>query len=210
MPVTGAAPGQDSQDSRHSDGITAVILAGGRGSRFGGQDKGLQLLAGRPLVAHVLERIAPQVDEVLINANRNLDAYRRFGPRVIADATEGFPGPLAGLQRALDESIRPWVVTAPCDVPFLPRDLVARLLQANMANDTDIAVATTGGRTQPVFSLCARSLLPSLNAFLAAGGRKVDAWHASLRATHVPFDDDPSAFENINTAADLARIAARP
>ncbi len=184
--------------------ITGVILAGGQGRRMGGVDKGLQLLRGRPMVTWVLERFAPQVAEVLVNANQNLDAYAAFGHRVIPDAIGGFAGPLAGLHRGLTEAAHDLVVTAPCDSPFLPLDLVARLQAALEAQRADLAVAKTGDQPHPVFSLCRKLVLPGLTAFLEGGGRKIDAWYATLPVVEVRFDDQPEAFSNINTAGELA------
>jgi molybdenum cofactor guanylyltransferase len=185
-------------------GITGVVLAGGLGRRMGRVDKGLQLLQGRPLVEWAIERFAPQVDELLINANENVETYGRFGWRVVPDAIAGYAGPLAGLHRALQEATTPLVATVPCDSPFLPVDLVARLGAALQENAAQAAVATAGGRTQSVFCLCRRELLPHLEAFLSGGGRRIDAWYATLRTVHVPFDDG-LAFANINTLGDLSQ-----
>lgn len=183
--------------------VTGIVLAGGLGRRMGGTDKGLQLLAGRPMAAWVLDRLAPQVDEVLINANQNLDRYRSLGSRVLTDAIEGFAGPLAGLERGLDEARHDLVVTVPCDSPFLPLDLVARLHANLHAAGADLAVARTGEQSHPVFCLCKRALHAHLKAFLAAGGRKIDAWYASLAVIEVRFDDQAEAFSNINTVEEL-------
>lgn len=183
--------------------ITGVILAGGQGRRMGGVDKGLRELRGKAMVAWVLERLAPQVDEILINANQNLEAYRRLGYQVIPDEIGGFAGPLAGLQRGLAVASHPLVATVPCDSPFLPRDLVARLRAALDTGQSQLAVAKTGAQPHPVFCLCRRDVLPHLTAFLAAGGRKIDAWYASLSVVEVAFDDEPQAFSNINTADEL-------
>jgi molybdopterin-guanine dinucleotide biosynthesis protein A len=182
-------------------GVTGIVLAGGQGRRMGGVDKGLQLLHGRPLVAHVLERLAPQVDEIVVNANQNLEAYGAFGHRVVADEFSGFAGPLAGLHAGLGAARRPLAVTAPCDSPFLPADLVARLTQALGASD--LAVAKTGEQPHPVFSLVRVGVRAHLQAFLAAGGRKIDAWYATLKVVEVPFDDEADAFRNINTMDEL-------
>jgi molybdopterin-guanine dinucleotide biosynthesis protein A len=184
-------------------GITGLILAGGQGRRMGGVDKGLELLRGRPMIAWVLERIAPQVDELLINANQNLEQYRVFGHRVLADQVEGFAGPLAGLERGLSEARNELVVTAPCDSPFLPSELVARLHAQLTREHADLAVARTGDQPHPVFCLCKRSLHAHLLAYLVSGGRKIDAWYASLAVTEVAFDDQPEAFSNINTREEL-------
>ena len=170
---------------------------------MGGVDKGLRELRGKPMVAWVLERFVPQVDEVLINANQNLEVYALYGHRVIADAIGGYAGPLAGLQRGLREARFPLVATVPCDSPFLPADLVTRLHTALQAQQSQLAVAKTGDQPHPVFCLCRRDLLPHLTQFLAGGGRKIDAWYSTLRVAEVAFDDEPQAFGNINTPDEL-------
>ena len=183
--------------------ITGVILAGGRGTRMGGVDKGLKRLRGRPMVEWVVERFAPQVDEVLINANQNLDAYAAFGYRVIPDDIGGYAGPLAGLHRGMSEAAHDLVATVPCDSPFLPADLVSRLNAALLARQADLAVAKTGDQPHPVFCLCRKSALPGLTAFLGAGGRKIDAWYSRMSVVEVLFDDQAAAFSNINTEDEL-------
>ncbi|WP_035854786.1 molybdenum cofactor guanylyltransferase MobA [Dechloromonas agitata] len=188
--------------------ITGVVLAGGLGRRMGGVDKGLQLLHGRPMAAWVAERLAPQVDELLINANQNAERYAALGHRIIADQVPGFAGPLAGLHAALSAASHPWVATAPCDSPFLPTDLVARLSDALITRNADLAVARTFDQPHPVFCLCKRDLLPHLTAYLASGERKFDRWYATLQAVEVAFDDEAAAFENINTRDELHRFDA--
>ena len=183
--------------------MTGVILAGGRGSRMGGVDKGLKLLHGKPMVGWVIERLAPQVDEILINANQNTDAYGKLGYRVISDEIAGFAGPLAGLERGLALAAHDLVATVPCDSPFLPRDLIARLRSELERVAAELAVAKTGDQPHPVFCLCRRSVLGSLTTFLAGGGRKIDAWYSRLRAVEVLFDDQVAAFSNINTVEEL-------
>jgi molybdopterin-guanine dinucleotide biosynthesis protein A len=183
--------------------ITGVILAGGQGRRMGGVDKGLRLLRGRPMVSWVLERFAPQVNEVLINANQNHATYASLGHRVIPDEIRGFAGPLAGLHRGLTEAAHDVVATAPCDSPFLPRDLVARLSAALHQEKADLAVARTGDQPHPVFCLCRKGVLPGLTEFLAGGGRKIDAWYGALKTVEVFFDDQPEAFSNVNTEDEL-------
>jgi molybdopterin-guanine dinucleotide biosynthesis protein A len=192
-----------------ASGITGVILAGGLGRRMGSVDKGLRPLAGRPMVAWVRDRLVPQVDRILVNANRNLDAYGAFGDRVIPDSITGFAGPLAGLYEGLDQAVTPLVVTVPCDSPLLPLDLVARLreaLERDAADPADLAVARTGDQPHPVFCLARRTLRPDLAAYLAGGGRKIDTWYARLRAVEVRFDDCPDAFSNVNTPEELAAL----
>jgi molybdopterin-guanine dinucleotide biosynthesis protein A len=183
--------------------VTGILLAGGQGRRMGGVDKGLQLLRGKPMAQHVIERFAPQVDELLINANQNIEQYQGLGYRVIPDAIGGFVGPLAGLHRGLSEAAHPLVVTAPCDSPFLPLDLVAKLHAALEQQNAELAVARTGDQPHPVFCLCRKSVLSSLTAFLESGGRKIDWWYAQLKVADVDFVDE-AAFRNINTREELA------
>ncbi|MDH3287630.1 MAG: molybdenum cofactor guanylyltransferase [Betaproteobacteria bacterium] len=193
-----------------TDKITGVILAGGRGQRMGSVDKGLKLLRGKPMVAWVIERFAPQVDELLVNANQNLDRYAQLGHRVIPDAIEGFAGPLAGLERALAEARHELVATVPCDSPHLALDLIERLRGALQRHEADLAVAKTGAQAHPVFCLCRKSVSSSLTEFLAGGGRKIDAWYSRLKVIEVAFDDEPGAFSNVNTKADLEALENEP
>ena len=186
--------------------VTGVVLAGGQGSRMGGIDKGLQAFRGKPMVAHVVERLAPHVDELLVNANRNAQSYASLGHRVIADEIEGFAGPLAGFERGLAHAQGALVVTVPCDSPFLPPDLVARLRAALEGGGAELAVAKTGDQPHPVFSLMRRSVLPSLQRFLGTGQRKIDRWYADLAVVEVAFDDEADAFRNINTREELAGL----
>jgi len=176
---------------------------------MGGVDKGLQPFRGRPMAAHAVERLVPQVDELLINANRNAEAYAQFGHRVIADEIEGFAGPLAGFERGLAHAAGNLVVTAPCDSPFLPLDLVARLRAALEAGGAELAVARTGAQAHPVFCLMRRSVHASLREFLALGERKIDRWYASLQVVEVAFDDEAEAFRNINTREELSSLEPR-
>jgi molybdenum cofactor guanylyltransferase len=184
-------------------GVSGIVLAGGLGRRMGGVDKGLQPLHGKPMIEHVLTRFAPQVDDIVINANQNLDRYQAFGHRVVPDRVGGFAGPLAGLHAGLAAISCPLAVTVPCDSPFLPADLVERLQRELGAND--LAVAKTGDQPHPVFALVRRSVATNLEAFLAGGGRKIDAWYASLKTVEVNFDDEADAFRNINTLEELGR-----
>ena len=188
--------------------VTGIVLAGGQGRRMGNVDKGFVELAGRPLVAHVIARLAPQVATIVVNANRNAERYAEFGYPVVADSVGGYAGPLAGLHAGLAAAKTEFVVTSPCDSPFLPDDLVARLAAAFDARPIDIAVARTFDQPHPVFALARRSLLPHLARFLEGGGRKIDAWYATLPMSEVGFDDEVDAFRNINTPADLAQSAA--
>ncbi|WP_303783654.1 molybdenum cofactor guanylyltransferase MobA [Azovibrio restrictus] len=193
-------------------GITGILLAGGLGRRMGNQDKGLQLMGGKPMAQWVLERLAPQVDTLLINANQNLECYAKLGAPfqapVVTDLIPDFAGPLAGLHAALSRVATPLVLTAPCDAPFLPLDLAARLEKALTAADADLAVAKTFAQPHPVFCLCRRELQPHLETYLARGNRKVELWYSTLKAIQVPFDDEADAFRNINTAAELAQAQA--
>ena len=194
--------------------VTGVILAGGRGSRMGGVDKGLQNFRGMPLALHTLLRLGPQVGEVMINANRNLSAYEAFGAPVWPDGLADYAGPLAGFLVGLEQCTTDYLVTVPCDTPLFPQDLVARLAEALERDDAEIAMAAAREedgqvRSQPVFSLMKRELMESLVRFTHAGGRKIDAWTAQHRTVLVPFDrpgDDPSAFVNANTLVELRRL----
>jgi molybdopterin-guanine dinucleotide biosynthesis protein A len=190
--------------------ITGVVLAGGQGRRMGGVDKGLVELDGRPLVAHVIERLAPQVGALFINANQNLERYERFGAPVVADDVGGFAGPLAGLHAAMSRAVTDYVVTVPCDSPFLPIDLVARLVAGLAENSAQLAVAKTQNQPHPVFALVRRDVREHLARFLADGGRKIDAWYATLAAVEVAFDDEADAFRNINTREELDAAGAQP
>ena len=189
--------------------VTGLVLAGGMGRRMGGVDKGLVLLDGRPLAAHVIERLTPQVGAIVINANQNLERYAALGYPVVSDTIAGFAGPLAGLHAGLSAAGTPFVATSPCDSPFLPLDLVARLAKGLEAASAQLAVAHTFAQPHPVFALVSASVLPHLAAFIAGGGRKIDAWYSTLRVAAVQFDDCEAAFRNINTPDELA-AAARP
>jgi len=186
--------------------ITGLILAGGQGRRMGGVDKGLAALRGRPMVAWVLERLAPQVGEVLINANQNLEQYRGLGYPVVTDEIGGFAGPLAGLQAGMKAAHHALVLMVPCDSPFLPTDLAQRLFSALNADHADLAVAKTGGQPYPVFALARTALLPQLTAFLEGGRRTVYAWYDLIKVVEVAFDDQEQAFTNINTTDELKSI----
>jgi len=183
--------------------VSGIVLAGGKGSRMGGVDKGLQPLRGKPMVAWAIARLKPQVDEIVINANQNLEVYGALGYRVVPDEIGGFAGPLAGLHASLKAAAHPLVVTVPCDSPFLPHDLVSRLNEH--LTGKDLAVAKTGDQPHPVFALVRRSVAANLEAFLSGGGRKIDAWYASLKTVEVNFDDEADAFRNINTPEELGR-----
>jgi molybdopterin-guanine dinucleotide biosynthesis protein A len=184
--------------------VTGIILAGGQGRRMGGVDKGLVELDGKPMVAHVIARLAPQVGAIVINANQNVERYAAFGHPVVSDEVAGFAGPLAGLHAGMSATTTPYVVTSPCDSPFLPLDLVARLGDALQREHAKLAVAYTFDQPHPVFALVDRTVLAHLTDFLGAGGRKIDAWYAALPTAAVRFDDEADAFRNINTREELA------
>ena len=188
------------------DDITGLILAGGRGSRMGGVDKGLQPHLGVPLAMHALLRLSPQVSEVMINANRNLAAYESMGAQVWPDALPDYPGPLAGFLAGLEHCATPYLATVPCDSPRFPEDLVARLAGRLDADGAEVAIAATREdgvlRLQPVFCLMNATVIESLIRFTSSGQRKIDAWTATLRHVAVEFDD-ASAFINANTVAEL-------
>lgn len=201
-----------------SQDITAVILAGGRGARMGGVDKGLQNFKGMPLTLNALMRLSGQVANVLINANRNLSAYESFGADVWPDSITDYAGPLAGFLTGLERCETPYLLTVPCDTPFFPLDLAARLSLALIHNEAEIAMASAPEknkdsiiqvRSQPVFCLMAIELLESLVRFTHGGGRKIDAWTAQHKTVLVPFDkagDDPLAFANANTMPELIAL----
>jgi molybdopterin-guanine dinucleotide biosynthesis protein A len=205
--------------TQNDPGITGLILAGGRGSRMGGTDKGLQNFHGLPLALQTLMRLQLQslpLQEVLINANRNLAAYEALGVPVWPDSIDGFAGPLAGFQTGLERCETPLMLTVPCDTPLFPLDLVERLLQAMDEQDADLAMAAAREadgtvRAQPVFCLIKTELLESLVKFTQGGGRKIDAWTAQHRCAIVPFDlpsDSPHAFANANTLSELQQLEA--
>lgn len=193
-------------DTMNTEQITGLILAGGRGTRMGHVDKGLQNFRGAPMALHVMLRLQPQVGELMINANQNLAPYESFGVPVWPDEMQGHAGPLAGMQTGLIHCTSDYMVTAPCDSPFLPTDLVQRLADSLLDAGADLAVAVTGeGATRqvhPVFCLMKASLLQHLTEYLRDGGRKIDTWYASLNTVEVAFEDE-AAFRNINTMAEL-------
>lgn len=193
--------------------ITGLILAGGRGSRMGGVDKGLQNFRGSPLALHAVMRLGAQVGHLMINANRNLSAYEALEVPVWPDSTPDFAGPLAGMLTGLEHCETAWMATVPCDAPLFPLDMVQRLADAALAHDAEIAMVSAPEhpgeppRAQPVFCLLRMELSESLAAFLQSGGRKIDEWTATRRTVLVPFDDAP-AFRNANTLDELHRLTA--
>ena len=190
-------------------GITGVILAGGEARRMGGGDKGLVELRGKPLVEHALAALSPQVNTVIINANRNRERYAAYGHPVIADSRQGFQGPLAGMLSCIEAAGTEFIVTVPCDSPLLPDDLVARLFRQLSEEQADISVAHNGDRMQPVFTLMPTSLAPSMQAFLDGGGRKIDRWFEQHKLAVTDFSDKPECFRNINNPAELAQMEAQ-
>lgn len=189
--------------------ITGVVLAGGRGSRMGGVDKGLQNHLGLPLALHALLRLQPQVGAAMINANRNLSAYESMGVPVWPDALPEYPGPLAGFLAALEQCETPYLVTVPCDTPNFPLDLVARLAEALQREQAQIAIAATEEsgvlQPQPVFCLMRTDLLESLVRYIHSGQRKIDRWTGAQHGVTVRFDD-AQAFANANTPDELQRL----
>lgn len=188
--------------------ITGAILAGGMGRRMGGVDKGLVEIAGKPMVAWTLDALAPQVGNVLINANRSQEAYAAFGLPIIEDQHSGFQGPLAGLHAVLAAAATPYVAIVPCDTPRLPTDLVARLGAALQHDGSELAVAEAGGRVHTLHGLFRRDLLDDLTRALDRGERKPDAWYATRRWSRVDCNDVAEAFDNINTPEQRDALAA--
>jgi molybdopterin-guanine dinucleotide biosynthesis protein A len=187
--------------------VTAVVLAGGQGRRMDGADKGLLMLNDRPLVEHVIETVSSQVNTLVISANRNLAHYRRFGYPVAADIMRDFQGPLAGLLSAMALAKTAYTLTVPCDAPKPASDLVLRLATALEREGAEIAVAHDGKRLQPAHALVPVSLKGDLRDYLQEGHRKLGAWLKTHRLALADFSDNPSAFANINTQADLDRFA---
>lgn len=178
--------------------VTAIILAGGRGTRMGGADKGLVTYQGTRMIDHVLTRIRPQVDKIILNANRNLNIYQTLGHPVFTDASPHFDGPLAGMQAGLRHAETEWIVSVPCDSPLLPPDLVQRLSAAAVKDKGLMAIARSASGNHPVFCLMHHSLLSSLDTFLDSGQRKVSAWQMQHQPAYVFFEEEP-AFTNINS-----------
>lgn len=176
---------------------------------MGGLDKGLMLFHNKLLITHVITRLSPQVDEIIINANRELEAYKALGYQVRQDEIADFAGPLAGMQLGLKYAASDYLLTAPCDSPLLPLDLADRLHAALLKHNADIAIVSSDGNTHPVFCLCKKSVLPALNDYLKHGGRKVSEWQQSLNHAYVDFSDCAEAFTNLNTQQDLADFEAK-
>lgn len=193
MPVKPPAPDHD---------ITAVILAGGKARRMGGEDKGLIELHGKPLLDYIIAGLRPQAGHILVNANRNLDRYREFGYPVVADVMGDFFGPLVGMATGMQTAETPLILAVPCDSPFVHARLCKTLRHAMEREDAEISVAHDGTRMQPVFALLRCSLLPGLLSYLNEGGRKIDTWYAQHRLALADFSASPDIFLNLNTPAD--------
>jgi len=189
--------------------VTAIILAGGRATRMGGADKGLALLNKKPLVTYVIQRLQSQADEIIINANREINTYKVLGYTVLQDEIADYAGPLAGIQLGLKHASNDYVLTVPCDSPLLPLNLASKLHKALTQHNADCAVAMSSGNTHPVFCLCKKTVLPTLDNYLARGGRKVSEWQKSLNHVYVDFSECDEAFINLNTPEDLSQLAAK-
>ncbi len=191
-----------------SNGITCVILAGGKSCRFGGNDKGLETLAGRAMVEHVIDAIHPQVDAIVINANRNIELYAGYGFPVIQDSFD-YAGPLAGVAAGIEAATTKLILTVPCDGPSLPEDLVSRLKHSLDQNSATVSVAHDGERMQPVFALFRREILQEIYSYLHAGERKLQLWLSRQRLALADFSDQPDAFINVNTPEEKELIEGR-
>ena len=189
--------------------VSGLLLAGGQARRMGGADKGLLMLGGRPLVAWGLQRLAAQVGEVMISANRNHTHYEKLGVPVISDSVSGYAGPLAGMVAGLGKASRGWVLNAPCDSPLLAKDYAARMYAAGESGEFDAVVAHDGKRLQPVFMMLNHESQPSLEGFLAGGGRKIDLWLGDVSHAKVDFSDHEEMFLNVNTPEDLEEMESR-
>ncbi len=189
--------------------VTGVILAGGQARRMGGEDKGLIRLNNKPMIEYIIAAFKPQTSKLIINANRNHAIYSSYGIEIIADNLSGFCGPLAGMASALQTIKTEYMVTAPCDSPFIPADLVQRLATAIENESADISVAHNGERIQPVFCMLKKSLEQSLNSYLAAGERKIDRWFEQHNYAVADFSDVPTTFDNVNTPEDIENALSR-
>ena len=196
----------DSFGNQSMSGITSTILAGGCATRMGGMDKGLILLQNKPLIQHIISRLRPQVDEILINANREIAHYEAFGFKVLQDENQDFAGPLAGILLGLKHAKHELALSVPCDSPLLPLDLALRLYNGMLGSHADIAIASSDGNAHPVFCLMKKSVLPSLIDFLDAGERKVSTWQKSQKYIEVDFSDCSEAFVNLNTLEELREL----
>ncbi len=193
-------------EDHDSTQITGVILAGGMGRRMNGVDKGLVLLNGRQMISYVIETLKPHVHEVVVNANRNIDQYQQFGATVVADSTEGYQGPLAGVEAGIAQAKTPWIYTCPCDSPLQSALLLPHMWQQIKNTDATIGVAFDGERTHPVFSLLQVSLLGSLRSYLAGGDRKIDRWFEQHKLLTIDCSKYAASFVNINTEEELVDV----
>ena len=188
------------------DTITGIILAGGQAKRMNGQDKGLVQLNKKPMIEYVLNAIKPQVDNIIINANRNHSIYEEYGFPVVADQITGYCGPLAGMASGLQAANTPFIVTVPCDSPLIPDNLVHRLYSLLQDEDAEICTALANGRSQPVFTLMKSELLSSMLEFLNDGERKIDKWFEKHRLAIADFSDQADTFINVNSAEELQEL----
>jgi molybdopterin-guanine dinucleotide biosynthesis protein A len=191
------------------DDITAVILAGGKARRMGGEDKGLTSLHGRLLIDYIISALRPQTGNIIINTNRNLRQYGRYGLPLVADMLGDHLGPLAGIATGMHTTDRPYIVTVPCDSPFIPVTLVERLYCSLVDSSTNLSVAHDGTRLQPMFALLRCELLSTLLAYLDEGGRKVDTWYQQQRLAIADFSDTPDTFLNLNSPEDKSALESR-
>ena len=185
------------------DEITGVILAGGKARRMGGADKGLVQFRGKPLIEHVIQAFEPQVGNLLINANRNHEIYKNYGFDIVSDESEDYCGPLAGILSALNKIDTPYLATAPCDTPFISRNIVAKLSLSILSEKTEISVAHNGDRLQPVFCVMKKDLITSINNYLRKGGRKIDQWFKQHSVTIVDLSNEIKCFENFNSKEEI-------
>ena len=190
--------------------LTAVVLAGGQARRMGGSDKGLLLLNGRPLISYTLDALQPCTARILINANRNHQAYRQFGLPVIADDSGNYEGPLAGILSVLRQATTPYLLCVPCDSPQIRPPMLHRLVEALRDDATECSVAHDGQRLHPVFLALKCSLAASLQAYLESGDRKIDLWLQQHRCRVVDYSDCPQMFINVNTPAQLRELESAP
>lgn len=189
--------------------ITAVILAGGKARRMDGEDKGLINLNGRAMIDYIISALRPQTGNIIINANRNPQQYGIYGLPVVADMLGDYFGPLVGMATGMHTTDRPYIVTVPCDSPFIPGTLVETLFRSLDEQQADISVAHDGTRMQPVFALLRCELLPGLLAYLDEGGRKIDTWYDQQRLAIADFSDTPDTFLNLNTPEDKLALENR-
>lgn len=192
---------QPSQNTNHD--VTVVLLAGGGSRRMQGRDKGLLPLHGKPLAGHVIEQITSQAENLLLSCNENCEQYTQFGYPVIADTLPGGLGPLAGILSGMEHSDTEYVLSVPCDTPYLPKELLSRMLQSLQQNGAAVCTVSDGQRLHPVFMLVSRRLKSDLKAYLLSGSRKVLDWYNKQRHCTADFSDQPNAFANINTPEQL-------